>query len=223
MKNKDYNKYFPLIFLLLTAINSVFWISCGVRDIKDGDNENILHNLTQGEIGYILSTIWVIISIINNNNEDFCQSFKKFFFLFVELVCLVLFYIICKETKYRKIIYPTLLIVTNLALFIPIFMNSNETESFPFIISFLGAIYYCLMFFQLFKYGDYEDFKKIKYIGVIGAFSINVIIVVLYFIMVFKNNEFEKIIKKNNNTSVRDVNNDNNNNNNDNFIEKDNK
>jgi hypothetical protein len=220
MKDKDNNKYFPLIFLLFTALNSIFWITCGIRDLNDKDldenHEYILHNLSQGEIGYILSTIWVIISIINNNLEDCCQSFKKFFFLFIELVCFVFFYIICDKDSIRKILYPCLIIATNLALFLPIFVNNNETESFPCILSFLGLIYYLMLFIQLIKYKKnyYEGMKTSKYIGTIGGFTINFIIIVFYFIMVCKRNEFQKILNNSQKKSVRNISDNNINNNN---------
>jgi hypothetical protein len=223
MKDKKNNKYFPLIFLIFNSINSIYWISCGIRDLIYADQDYdlaTLQNLTQGEIGYLLSIVWVIISIVSNNNENCCKNLIKFFFLFIELVFFGLFYIANKETRFRQIIYPSLLIITNLTLFIPIIMNCFETESFPFVLSFFGVIYYTLILKRIIQYEDPEGIDTFKKIGIIGSITIHVVIIVLYFIMVFKNNEFQKIISNNNNSTIREVTANSNYNKEANFIEK---
>ena len=223
MKNKDKNKYFPFIFLFFCAVNSIFWICVWLRK-STNDNE-----LTQGEIGYLLSTIWIVISIIDKNYEDCCQTFKKFLFFFIEIVLFIGFYIICDKDNIKKILYPILLIVMNLSLFLPIMTNNFEIESFPIGTILLGLIYYTFLLIDYIKYReDYDNMKTSKYISYIACISINFLILIIYFIMACKKNKTQIILNNNgynnNNVNVNNINNNNvnNNNNNNNNVNNDN-
>ena len=234
MKDKEKNKYFPFIFLFFCAVNSIFWICIWLRKSYN------TNELNQGEIGYLLSTIWIIISIVDKNIEDCCQTFKKFFFLFIEIVLFVGFYIICDEENIKKVLYPSLLIVMNLSLFLPILINNFEIESFPIGSSFLGLIYYTMLLIHRIKYNE-NDMKMSKYIAFITCIATNFLILLIYFIMLCKKNKIQNFTNYNasynnngnvnnnnnlnNNNNFNNDNNNNNNNNNsqDNLIEKNNK
>ena len=215
MKNKDLNKYFPFIFLFFCAVNSIFWICVWLRS-SSNNNE-----LTQGEIGYLLSTIWIVISIVDKNYEDCCQTFKKFFFFFIEIVLFIGFYIICDKDNIKKILYPILLIVMNLSLFLPIMTNNFEIESFPIGTTLLGLIYYTFLLIDYIKYRE-DNLKTSKYISYIACISINFLIIIIYFIMLCKKNKSQIILNNNgynnnNNINANNINNNNVNNNNNNI------
>jgi hypothetical protein len=89
MQNKEKRSSFPAFFLIFGALNSFYWIVCGLlsdKKIKQ-EEKNIQKemHLMQGILCSMLLSLWLILYIINTSSSK-CSS--MFFIIIFFFFCL---------------------------------------------------------------------------------------------------------------------------------------